>query len=70
MEKIILNYDPITGCIYDKLEVLVGTCMGIIPFSEQEVQGQEITGSTKTILELKRAGFSVDEIIKIKAYSY
>ncbi len=71
MIKITLDYNPVTGCIYDKLGVLVGNRMGIAPFSEQEVQERRISRSTKSILGLKRAraGFTVDEIIKIEGYS-
>jgi len=58
--KIVLNYDPMTGNMTDESGMLVSTYMGL------ERLNIENMGKTDKIIELKKAGFLVEDILKLK----
>lgn len=57
-EKVLLEYDPAAGSIYDPQGNLVGSWSGLVGF-EQE------TDNLLRVKELRQAGFSADDICKL-----
>lgn len=61
--KIQLNYDPSVGHIIDNKGLVIATYLGL---SDHEVKDSDTTNkSVKTLVKLKDAGFTVDEIIAL-----
>lgn len=58
--KILLDYDEVTGTIFDARGNGIGCCMGL------ETQKYSVGIDTATLITLKKAGFDGDEIVKMK----
>ena len=57
-----LRYDPLTGLITDKFDVLVATIVGFTPVDIEEQKGT----SVDDMIKLKNSGFTAEEVIAIK----
>ena len=57
--KIILEYNNETGQLIDKNGIYVGIYVGIVPFDDST--------TVDTIIKLKEAGFSANDIIEMNA---
>lgn len=58
--KITLNYDPTTGQVTDNNGAIIVTWMGL------QDQQAEPEISVENLVELKKAGFSTDEIVELR----
>lgn len=62
-DLVLFKYDRVTGQIFDATGAVVGTWMDARPF-ESEQKPQKVD-SVNQMLQLKSAGFTADEIIKL-----
>jgi len=58
MKQVLLDYDPLSGNITTKEGLYIGISPGLTEFKDERA-------SLKSLIELKNAGFSADEMIEL-----
>jgi len=60
-----LNYEQSTGNVTDKNGIHVGCYLGLVPVESEQQESQ--TSDIDAVIKLKNAGFTCEEILKLRA---
>lgn len=60
-KKVVLEYDEVSGEIYSKDGINVGSWMNLVHFGEHDDQGGTIP--VREVVKLKEAGFTAEDIV-------